>query len=400
MVEKAIQIPQNIKHFFVKINQSITSATNSEQLLFSFSKIATEEFNADRASIFLRDEKTGQLCLVAGTGIPEEIIKARPVAKKQNISYYVAEKKQPLILNGEVKKDRRFSTQSQTAITSSIIVPLIFENSVRGVFSISRISPSKPNFYEEDLVFFRFLGDLVCISLELFVAQEKKIHSEQLAAIGLSTAELVHSLKNFFVGIFGAVELLDILIKQKEWEQVNENWELLVEGINSLSTVINNVLSYSRANTIVKEKVDVENLLKSLYDFIKPKCNLSKINLLMDCTEKNIFVWANKESLYNAILNILENAVRFMPDGGQLQISCIKNENMVKIKISDTGPGIPEENLEKIFEPFFTTDKKKGTGIGLAITKKIIESHSGKIYVESKVGSGATFTIELPCLRQ
>ncbi|MCM8759989.1 MAG: HAMP domain-containing histidine kinase, partial [Candidatus Omnitrophica bacterium] len=75
-------------------------------------------------------------------------------------------------------------------------------------------------------------------------------------------------------------------------------------------------------------------------------------------------------------------------------------QDYISIKIADTGPGIPEENLDKIFEPFFTTDKKKGTGIGLALTKKIVESHGGSIKVESKLGSGAIFTIELPVLKQ
>ncbi|MCM8817629.1 MAG: GAF domain-containing sensor histidine kinase [Candidatus Omnitrophica bacterium] len=400
MSEKTLQIPPKIQNFFIKINESITKAKNSEHLLFLISKLASDEFDADRASIFLRDEKTGHLQLVAGTGIPEEIIRSRPIAKKQNISYWVAENKKTLILNGPIKSDRRFKSQSKESISSSIIIPLIFENSVNGVFSISRTNPEKPDFTNEDLLFFRFLGDLVVISLQLLVVQEKKIHSEQLAAIGLATAELVHSLKNLLVGLFGAVELIDALIKQGEWNDVIENWSLLVDSIKNLSTIVNQVLSYSRMNAITKEKVELNEFIESLCNFIKPKCNISKINFLLECPDEKIYVWANKESLHNAIMNILDNAIRFMPDGGQLKISCELSQDYVSIKIADTGPGIPEENLDKIFEPFFTTDKKKGTGIGLALTKKIVESHGGSIKVESKLGSGATFTIELPVLKQ
>ncbi|MCM8815153.1 MAG: GAF domain-containing protein, partial [Candidatus Omnitrophica bacterium] len=210
MSEKTMQIPEKLKNFFIKVNEKVVNARNSEHLLFLISKVAAEEFDADRASIFLRDEKTEQLHLVAGTGIPEDIIISHPVAQKQNISYWVATNKKPLILNGPVKKDRRFKSQSGALITSSIIIPLIFENSVCGIFSISRTSAGKPEFTEEDLVIFRFLGDLVVISLRLLVAREEKLHSEQLAAIGLATAEMVHSIKNLLVGIFGATDLIDI----------------------------------------------------------------------------------------------------------------------------------------------------------------------------------------------
>ncbi|MCX7705718.1 MAG: GAF domain-containing sensor histidine kinase [bacterium] len=400
MSEKTVQISPKLKSFITKINESVAHARNSEHLLFLISKLAVSEFDADRASIFLRDEKTGQLRLVAGTGIPEEIIKSRPVAQSHNISYWVAEKRKPLILNGPVRKDKRFKTQSATDISSSIIVPLIFENSVNGVFSISRTSAEKPVFTDEDLLLFRFLGDLVVISLQLLIAQEKKIHSEQLAAIGLTTAELVHSLKNLLVGLFGAVELMDVLIKQDEWSSVKENWNLLVDSVKNFSTIVNQVLSFSRDNVIAKEKVELNEFTESICKFVRPKCNISGINLSIKYPDEKIFIWGNKESLYNAMMNILENAIRFMPNGGQLNIICDRSEEVVSIKISDTGPGIPEENIEKIFDPFFTTDKKKGTGIGLALTKKIVESHGGNISVESKPGSGATFIIELPLLKE
>lgn len=399
MAEKNLQIPSKIQELFLKINESVASSKNSEHLLFLISKVTTSEFDADRASIFLRDEKTGQLQLVAGVGIPEEIIKSRPMAQAQNISYWVAENKKPLILNGPIKKDSRFKSQSETKIATSIIVPLIFENSVTGVFSISRTSVEKPAFTEEDMLLFRFLGDLVVISLQLLIVQEKKIHNEQLAAIGLTTAELVHSLKNLLVGLFGAVELVDVLIKQGEWDQVSENWHLLVDNIKDISTMINQVLTYTRTDAITKEKINLNEFLKNIADFIRPKCYISKINLIVDCPDEKIFVWGNKESLHNAIMNILENAIRFMPDGGELKMICRVLKDVVEIKICDTGPGIPEENLEKIFEPFFTTDKKKGTGIGLALTKKIIESHGGSICVESKTQVGSTFIIELTVLR-
>ncbi|HXK45100.1 MAG TPA: HAMP domain-containing sensor histidine kinase, partial [bacterium] len=164
-------------------------------------------------------------------------------------------------------------------------------------------------------------------------------------------------------------------------------------------TVVNEVLSYSKSSSITKQELDIREIVESLCNFIKPRCNISNIQLFFQCGDEKILVWGNRESLYNALMNILDNAIRAMPDGGKLNISCMIEDDMVRIEISDTGVGIPEENLEKIFEPFFTTDKKKGTGIGLALTKKIIESHNGNIQVNSKIGAGTTFVIKLPVIK-
>jgi len=398
MLEQEILIPEKIKRFFSRINESITDARNLEHLLTLISKVAVEEFDADRASIFLQDRQTENLRLIAGTGIPQEIVENHPIAEQNHISWWVGEQKKPIILNGPIKKDLRFRSMSSTAISSSIIIPLIFENDVIGVFNLSRTGEGRSFFNDDDLIMFRVLGDLVVISLQLLLAQEKKIHDEQLAAIGLATAELVHSLKNLFVGVFGAVDLLDVLIQQDQWDSVKENWNMLEKNIKNISKVVNEILSYSRVGTAIKENIVLNELLKDLSDFIEPRCNISGINLSFSYPSKRIILWANRESLYNAFMNILDNAIKVMPNGGKLEIQCeINSESeFVKVIISDTGCGIAAENISRVFEPFFTTDKKKGTGIGLALTKRIIESHGGRISVNSKVGSGTIFMVELP----
>ncbi len=398
MAEQQLLIPEKIRTFFSRINESVTKARNSEHLLTLISRVAVEEFNADRASIFLRDKQTGQLRLVAGTGIPKEIIESHPAAEQKNICWWVGQERKPIILNGPVKKDPRFHSLSSTAICSSIVIPLIFEDDVIGVFNLSRTGEKQAFFTDDDIFLFRVLGDLVVVSLQLLLVQEKKIHSEQLAAIGLATAEIVHSLKNLLVGVFGSVELLNVLIEQNQWESVKENWNLLVNSINNISTVVNKVLSYSRTGIVVKENIILNDFLEEVSGFIKPRCNISGIRFFYSLPLGKILLWANKDSLYNAFMNILENAIKAMPGGGELKICCdiVSKSEFVRIDISDTGCGIPAENLSRIFEPFFTTDKKKGTGIGLPLTKKIIESHGGSITVNSKPGSGTTFTIKLP----
>ncbi|MEM3786141.1 MAG: ATP-binding protein, partial [Nitrososphaeria archaeon] len=104
---------------------------------------------------------------------------------------------------------------------------------------------------------------------------------------------------------------------------------------------------------------------------------------------------ADPESIKRVFTNIIINAFQAMPEGGTLTIYAEKEDNMTKIFFKDTGAGIPKENLEKIFQPLFTT-KAKGTGLGLAVCKRIVEAHNGTIDVESELGKGSTFIIKLP----
>jgi signal transduction histidine kinase len=103
----------------------------------------------------------------------------------------------------------------------------------------------------------------------------------------------------------------------------------------------------------------------------------------------------DKRHIKQALLNLVQNAMAAMPEGGNLGIAVAATNDELTISVSDTGTGIPEDMLTKIFEPYFTT-KKSGTGLGLTITFKIIKEHSGEISLESKEGKGSTFTIHLP----
>jgi signal transduction histidine kinase len=103
----------------------------------------------------------------------------------------------------------------------------------------------------------------------------------------------------------------------------------------------------------------------------------------------------DREQLKQAFLNLVLNALQAMPEGGTLTIGTETTDGQLRIRFTDTGQGIPQENLERIFNPFFTT-RQEGTGLGLAITHRIVQGHGGRIEVQSRLGAGTTFTVVLP----
>ena len=145
--------------------------------------------------------------------------------------------------------------------------------------------------------------------------------------------------------------------------------------------------------------------IEKTLSFIAPQLSEKSITVKQDIAEGLPEISSDSEKLYQALLNIILNAIQSMEKGGVLAItaSCVPKEggegetSVLAISISDTGSGIEEEDLSKIFEPFFTT-KEKGTGLGLAVAARIIEEHGGQVHVQSRKGEGTRFEIELPCL--
>jgi signal transduction histidine kinase len=383
--------------FFQDIIRTLIHAQDSSHLLDLILDISIKEFKAERASVFLRDEETGVLRLLAARGIPTDIVKQKPVIQEKSISYWVAKNKTPLILDGRIRKDPRFKSYVKRTINSALIAPMIYNNRTIGVISISRIK-TKKTFSPKQLTILTMMAGLSAVSINIARLQEKRIHMERLATIGLVTAEIAHSIKNILTSFDGAVRLMESALKRNDWVTLNEAWGILNENLERISRFIFEMLDYTRARVVIGEKVEIGSLVEDIVAIIREKAASRKIEIKVFPPEKPVAVPADREALNKVLLNLAGNAIDAMPGGGTLSFRWEKDlaSPYVNIQIEDTGFGIPKRNLKKLFEPFFSTKGAKGTGLGLPIAKKIIEEHSGWINVSSTVGKGTTFTIRLP----
>ena len=151
---------------------------------------------------------------------------------------------------------------------------------------------------------------------------------------------------------------------------------------------------------------NINYIINNSIKFIEYRIEPCHITIKKDLNETIPYVYIDADNISQVLINIMVNALESMPDGGTLTIktdTCKEHDNCVTVCIADTGCGIREELKDKIFEPFFTTKNKegeKGLGMGLAISKRIIEDHHGKINVESNIGKGTTFRICLPASKK
>ncbi|GBE01339.1 sensor protein ZraS [bacterium BMS3Bbin06] len=216
---------------------------------------------------------------------------------------------------------------------------------------------------------------------------------ERMATLGEMAAAIAHEIKNPLAGISGAIQVIseDFKGDDPRKEIVGE----ILNEIERLDKAVRNLLSFAKPINPKKEVVNLKNLLEKTVNLISPQAERQNVKIKFQNNLTTETGTIDPEQIQQVILNIILNALHSMPGGGTLTVAVKDAPGAVEIDISDTGEGIPQEELKKIFKPFFTT-RHTGTGLGLAISWNIVEAHGGRIDVSSTPGIGSSFTIYLP----
>jgi PAS domain S-box-containing protein len=229
---------------------------------------------------------------------------------------------------------------------------------------------------------------------ELRDAQETLVRQEKLAVLGQLAGGVGHELRNPLGAISSAIYFLNMVLEEPDPE-VKETLEILQKEVKTSEKIISSLLDFARAKAPTRRKVNVNDVVQKALSHIAVPENVEVVSQL---DEMLPIVLADPDQLVQVFGNIALNAVQAMPEGGRLVVKTeVPGPEWVAVSFADTGVGIPEENLDKLFEPLFTT-KAKGIGLGMAVTKTLVEGHEGTIKVESEVGVGTTFTVRLPVL--
>jgi signal transduction histidine kinase len=243
----------------------------------------------------------------------------------------------------------------------------------------------------------RTITELREIKKKLEQTQMQLIQSEKLAGIGQLAAGVAHELNNPLSGVMGFAQLL--LADPTLTAQQRSDVETICGQSQRCRVIIQNLLQFSRRKDPVSEPVDIAPLLQATVDLVKYDFSTSGIDLIQKIPASLPMVFGDANQLQQVFLNLITNARQAMEaqKKGRLLIEGKENQGRVQILFTDEGPGIPKEILGKVFDPFFTTKPPgKGTGLGLSICYGIVLQHQGDLRVESEVGLGTTFTLELP----
>jgi len=218
--------------------------------------------------------------------------------------------------------------------------------------------------------------------------------SERLAALGKMAAGVAHELRNPLSSIKGLALVLKSKFSPENDDR--ETADILVQEVERLNRSISELLDYARPQKLQKVDVDIHNLLNKGVSLLCIDAEAAGVQMVTDFPNTLPMVQADEDKLNQVFLNLFLNSIQAMESGGTLTVSTVKTKNSIKVIVTDTGCGIEEKNLGRVFDPYFTS-KSEGTGLGMAMSAKIVEEHGGSITLESVVNQGTSVIVEIPC---
>jgi two-component system, NtrC family, sensor kinase len=336
------------------------------------------------------------------------------IPKGQGVTTRVMEQRQPVQIH-DITNARDYESPIRRPLIEAghralLGVPLLSEDEVIGVLAVTRKTPGE---FEPEIVgllsTFATQSALAIQNARLFLEIEDK--SRQLEAASQHKSEFLanmsHELRTPLNAIIGFSEVLaDAMFGEVNEKQAEYLGDIQESGRHLLS-LINDILDLSKIEAgrmeLEPTDFDLPGAIDNALTLVRERASRRGITLGRAIDERVGTIRADERKVKQVLLNLLSNALKFTPEGGRIDVSANVNDNLVEVAVADTGVGIAPEDQEAVFEEFRqvgTADKKvEGTGLGLALSRKFIELHGGRIGVKSEVGQGSTFTFTLPVRR-
>jgi len=246
------------------------------------------------------------------------------------------------------------------------------------------------------VAFFQDLTDIKRLEKEL-------VESEKMAAVGQTVSGLAHYIKNILIGLKGGSYVVDVGIAKNKTDKLIAGWSTIKRNIARVSDLVQDLISYSKERKPDYEICSPNNIIIDVIDLVKDFAKTNKINIKQKLDPDIKEASVDPQTIHRSLLNLMTNAMDACLDDENIDKrfeisinSYLEKDNQFRIEIKDNGSGMDSETQEKLFSSFFSTKGGKGTGLGLLLTKKLIEEHNGTINADTNLGEGTTFTIRLP----
>ena len=242
------------------------------------------------------------------------------------------------------------------------------------------------------------IGDLAAafnrMTRDLKQSRDKLIQAERLATAGKMSASFAHEIRN----PLSSMRMLAQMLMQKPEMSVEKHQQSLryiLEEIERIDVIVKGLMDFAGPTALNLTRQPLAPVLQAVLALMEANLAHHKIQLVLDLLPETPEIQFDSDKLKQAFMNVVLNAIEAMPQGGVLKVATIMDKDRVGIKVADTGVGIPEEDLSQLFEPFFTK-KTRGTGLGLANVKRILEEHGGSVEIESTISEGTAVSLWLP----
>jgi signal transduction histidine kinase len=384
--------------------QLILSETNLDEILEQITVQTFRLMKTRLGSVFLLNDDGTELVLRASRG-GSELYRGKPnLRTEDSLLGSVITRHKPVAVVDVVREKGYIQTDiaRKERLVSMLAVPLTFAGKAVGVLAV--YTQQRHRFSNDEVKILTTLGDLSAVAIEKgrllarVVDMEEKLRaSERLSALGLLAAEIAHEIRNPLTVM---QMLFHALVETMRLDPTSQrDAELISEKMRQMNRILDQVLSFARSSEPIKEPVHAQQLFDDVFLLTRHKLQQQDIDVRSSVPDDLPLFRADREQIEQVLLNLILNAAQAMPKGGLIRLSAsveeYEGDPHLVLAVRDNGQGMSPEQLDNLFAPFLTT-KDSGTGIGLAIVKKIMENHQGKVQVESKVGQGTKFKLLFP----
>lgn len=401
-----------------ELSAALGSAFDVESVLEVVMDLVFEHIKADRGIIMLLDEKRQTLIPkvvrtrqeAVGTTKPPQETAAEPTPKihaSRTIINYVLANSQG-VLSSNAMADRRFSKGKSVhdlGIRSALCVPIKARkmggqdaDEIVGVIYVDS-SVKNYTYSPEQLRLLNAIGIQAGMAMQNAHLYRLGLNAERMAAIGETTAALSHSIKNILQALRGGADVVEIGFRNSNLTQASKGWRIVERNLEKIYHLTLNLLAYSKEREPRLELVNPKTLIDDCIELTASAANDKSVMVVADVEKDHPAIPMDPDGIHQVLMNLLSNALDAVePAKGLIRVVCRyqEREGAAVIQVIDNGSGIAQPMRQHLFELFHSTKGNRGTGLGLAVARKIVEEHDGSISVDSTPGNGTVFTVRLP----
>ncbi len=390
-----------------QLTDVIGSLLPPEQLLARVLDLIFEEVEVDRGVIFVRDEPTAELLpevvrYRGRRGVEEE--DGKSVIVSRTIINHVVNLREG-VLCSNVVADKRFQSGKSVqnlGMRSVICCPILAREQILGVIHLD-CAVTRHTYNEHELRLITAIGAQAGLAVENARLVQVQVQRERLAAAGETVAYLSHYIKNILQGMRSGADVVQRGLDRRDFAVTSQGWRMVEKNLDRAYNLMLNMLAFSKQREPRLEMVQINRIVDDVVSLVQKQADDSQVVLLTDLDDSVPPVPLDYEGVHQVALNILENAIDAVPRGkGVINVRTRfdAQRREVLLVVADNGPGVPPEQRERIFEAFHSTKGHAGTGLGLAVARKIVDEHSGRIEIQSPPEGGAEFRVHLPLAQE
>lgn len=403
--QTAGQLQVNLQALYRIAEETVRPSVPIDQLLQRILDLTVEAVGAERGCVLAVDGQTREIRPLAVSTLSSDTRTKMPVSR--SIVDFVLNSCQG-VQTTDAQHDRRFDTAQsivQAGIREAMCVPMQGRHDLLGAIYVDITTPleqtlaggAAPQFRDDQLRLLLAIGRQAALAIENNRYQEAFVKAERLAAMGQTIATLSHHIKNILQGVRGGSYLIDLGLKDHSDELVRKGWNIVEKNQGKIYHLVMDMLTFSKERKPALQRGNLNTTVQEVFELMQARCLECHVDIRFQPDGQMPDSTFDPEGIHRAVLNIVTNAIDAVEGADHATVIIETGSDPVQetlwVTVSDNGPGIADDQLPRIFNIFESTKGARGTGLGLAVSQKIVREHGGDITVTSKLGEGSRFTL-------